>query len=169
MSNILPHEAKKAVWSMYRARFMIAGSLIALLVAGLSALSLLPSYLALHAADSTQETATASSLASDDDRAALASLKSMMAALSPIVSATTTPTSAISYALTLKPPTISIDHISYTTGQILLAGSTATREAIGGFRQTLSLDPHFKGVSIPVGDLTGAPGARFSLTLSGNF
>lgn len=173
MSNILPHEAKKAVWRMYRLRFIIAGSLVALLAAGLCALSLLPSYLALHAADveSTAST-TSSKVASDTDRAAIAFVRTTLTSLAPLVAATTTPTDAITQALSLRPSTILIDHITYAGGNpstIMIIGSAATREAINGYRQALSADPHFTTVSIPIGDLTGAPGARFSLTLSGAF
>lgn len=170
MSNILPNDAKRSAWSMYRARFIIAGSLVALFVAGLCALSLLPSYLALHAADlSGTASDTSAKTTSDTDRAAIASLRTMLTSLSPLVAATTSPSQAIAQALSLRPSTISVDHVTYEGGSIVLTGVASTREAIKGYRQALSVDPHWKSVSIPIGDLTGAPGARFSLTLSGNF
>lgn len=174
MSNILPHEAKKAVWSMYRVRFIIAGSLMALLAAGLCALSLLPSYLALHAADiaSAASSTTPPKVATDADRAAIVSLRALLTSLSPLIAGTTSPSTVITQALSLRPSTILIDHITYAGGNpgtIIIAGSAATREAINGYRQVLSADSHWKSVSIPIGDLTGEPGARFSLTLSGSF
>ncbi len=172
MSNLLPNEAKKHVWRMYRVRFVIAGSLVALLAAGLCALSLLPSYLALHAAKTVNPPPGAPvSGASEADRAAISSIQTMIKALSPLV-ATTTPTEAIVRALSLRPSGISIDHITYSAGNpatIILMGSAATREAINGYRQTLSGDPRWKTVSVPIGYLTVEPGARFSITLSGTF
>src|SRR3989344_3283850 len=172
MSNLLPKESKKAVRSMYRARFIIAASLAALLAAGFSALSLLPGYLALHAAESvTTQPSLSKSGASSADRAAIASIQAMLKALSPLV-ATTTPTAVIIQALSLRPSNITVDRIAYSadnSGSILLTGSAATREAINKYRQTLSGDAHWKGVSVPIGDLTGEPGARFSITLSGPF
>ena len=172
MSNILPHEAKSRVWRMYRMRFAIVGSLVGLLVAGFSALSLLPSYLALHAADTDRSaSSTPQRVANETDRAAILSIQTMLKALSPVI-ATSTPTSAIIQALSLRPSGITVDHITYSAGKpgtILLAGSAATREAINGYRQLLSGDSHWKTVSVPVGDLTGEPGARFSITLSGAF
>lgn len=172
MTNVLPKEAKKAVRRMYRTRFIIAASLAALLAASFSALSLLPSYLALHAAEPvTVRPGLSKSGASSADRAAIASIQAMLKALSPLVG-TTTPTAVIIRALSLRPSNITVDHITYPAdnpGTILLAGSAATREALSGYRQTLSADPLWKTVSIPIGDLTGEPGARFSITLSGDF
>ncbi len=157
---------------MYRTRFMIAGSLVGLCAAGLCALSLLPSYLALHAGEGARSvSSTPQSVANETDRAAILSIQTMLKALSPVI-ATSTPTSAIIQALALRPSGITIDHITYSAGNlgmIMLVGSTATREAINGYRQALSADPHWKTVSVPIGDLTGEPGARFSITLSGAF
>ncbi len=157
---------------MYRVRFVIAGSLVGLSTAGLSALSLLPSYLALHAAEPVKvQSGVSRSAASSADRATIASIQTMLEALSPLI-ATTTPTAAIMRALSLRPSTIAIDHITYSAdnpGMVILAGSAATRGAINGYRQALSADPHWKTVLVPVGDLTGEPGARFSITLSGTF
>ncbi len=173
MSNLLPDDAKKEIWSMYRARFTVAGSYIAILAALLCALSLLPSYLALHAdAGAGATSSTSSNKATDTDHAAIVAVQSIVASLSPIVAATTSPAAAIAEALSLRPSGITVDHITYSGGDpgtIMLVGSAATREAINGYRQALSADPHFKSVSVPVGDLAGAPGGRFSLTLSGTF
>ncbi|MDO8576286.1 MAG: hypothetical protein Q7R90_03155 [bacterium] len=172
MSNVLPKEAKKAAWRMYRARFVIAGSLVALAAAGLSALSLLPSYLALHAAGPVNTSLnTAKSASNETDRAALTSIRAMVETLAPLI-ATTTPTAAITQALSTRPPAISIDHVTYSAGSpgmIILAGTAATREALGGYRQALSANPLWKTVFVPIGDLTGEPGARFSISLSGDF
>ena len=173
MSNLLPREAQKARWSMYRARFIIAGSLVALAVAALCALALLPSYLALHPGLSTGDASSAPEKVADaKDREAIRRIQSLLGVLSPLVAATTTPTSAITQALSLRPLTVKINHIVYTRGSegtIMLVGSSAAREAINGYRQALAADPLFKTVSIPVGDLTGAPGGQFSLSLSGDF
>ncbi len=172
MSNILPHEAKKAVWRMYRIRFIIAGSLVGLLAAALCALSLLPSYLALHATGTINSNSSAAAIETvDADRAAVSSIQTMLKALSPLL-ATTTPTTAIARALSLKPSGVTIDHITYSYGNpvtVMLMGAAATREVINGYRQALSGDSRWKMVSIPIGDLTGEPGARFSITLSDAF
>ncbi len=173
MSNILPRDAQRAVNAMFRARAILAGSLLAIAIAALCALTLLPSYLALHTGEgSGVASSTIPKAVNTEDREAIARVRSALAALSPVVSATTTPLTAIEHALSLRPSTISITRISYTAGKqgtLMLVGSAATREAISGYRQALAADPLFKTASIPVSDLTGAPGAQFSLTLTGNF
>ena len=174
MSNLLPREAQRAVWGMYRTRFVIASSLLGLAVAALSLLTLLPSYLALHNANgATNVSSTSDKDADAKDKAAVRRVQSLLGVLSPLVAASTTPTAAIARALSLRPSTIAIDHISYTTerdgGSIMLVGTAATREAINGYRQALTSEPLFVAVSIPVGDLTSAPGGRFSLNLFGDF
>ena len=172
MSNILPRETKKAVWAMYRTRFAIAGSFVALSAAALCALALLPGYLALHAGDATSSaSSTPQRVANEADRAAVQSIQTMLKILAPLT-ATSTPTSAIIQALSLRPPGITVDHITYSgggSGMVMLVGSTATREAINAYKQALSADSRWKTVSVPIGDLTGDPGARFSITLSGAF
>ena len=157
---------------MYRTRFAIAGSFVALSAAALCALALLPSYLALHAGDATNSaSSTPQSVANEADRAAIQSIQTMLKTLAPLT-ATSTPTSAIIQALSLRPSGITVDHITYSggnSGMIMLVGSTATREAINAYKQALSADSRWKTVSVPIGDLTGDPGARFSITLSGAF
>ncbi len=159
---------------MYRVRFAIAGSFVALSAAGLCALALLPSYLALHAGDVAHSaSSTPQGAANEADRAAIQSIQTMLKSLAPLT-ATSTPTAAIARALSLRPSGIVVDHITYSTSaagssMIMLVGSTATREAINAYKQALSADSRWKNVSVPIGDLTGDPGARFSITLSGAF
>jgi hypothetical protein len=51
----------------------------------------------------------------------------------------------------------------------MIVGFSLARDAINVYRQALQADPHFKTVSVPVGDLAGTQGGRFSVTLSGDF
>ncbi len=173
MSNVLPEEAKEAVWRMYRARFLIAGSLVMLAVALLAALSLFPSYVILQteqggvAAEAGSGTATAQA-----DRIAVAHAQGLLTTLTPILSATTTPTAAIADALAARPIGISIDHITMTTGatgSMIVSGTAATIEAINRYQNALRADKRFTGISVPVGELAGTAGGHFSITLSGKF
>jgi hypothetical protein len=43
------------------------------------------------------------------------------------------------------------------------------RVAINAYREALAADPHFTGVAVPVGDLLGTAGGKFSITLTGAF
>ena len=158
---------------MYRARFLLAGSLIGLCAAILSALALLPSYLALHSGgESTVPAETIERSADQADRSAIIRTQQLVSKLAPLVSASTTPTQTISRALAARPSDIGVDHIVYTAGApgtLIIGGTARAREAVSAYRQALMGDSLWKSVMVPVGDLAGAPGARFSVTLSGDF
>ena len=104
MSNVLPPSVQQAVRSSYQARFIIAGSLIAIACALLAMLALLPSFLVLvisgNASSAAQSSENASATA---DSAAIAQAQALVMALSPVVSATTTPTDAIGAAIAARP------------------------------------------------------------------
>ena len=87
----------------------------------------------------------------------------------PLVEATTTPSAALARALSLRPSGVIVDHISYTPGSLVLAGLSKSREGVGIYRKALAADPTFSSVVVPIGDLAGAQGGRFSMTLSGRF
>ncbi len=170
---MLPREAQKAIWRMYLARFVLAGSCVAIAVAMLSGLALLPMYLALHSAD---EAASASLQAKNseiqNERAEIARAQSLITTLSPYASSSSTLSEAIEAALALRPKGVFVDHITYSSGDssaIVLVGSAATRDGINTYRQALQPDMRFKTVSVPVGDLAGSQGGRFSVTLTGKF
>lgn len=173
MSNVLPPTAQQAVRSAYRARFIVAGSLVAIACALLAILALLPSFLVLvisgNASSAARSSASASATA---DSAAIAQAQALVAALSPIVSATTTPTDAIRAAIAARPAGVTVGHITYTSGApgtLMLVGSGQTPSGISAYREALAADPHFTSVSVPVSDLVGAQGGQFSITASGNF
>jgi hypothetical protein len=170
MSNILPQEAQKAVWSMHRARFIVAGSAVAVIAAAISAAALAPSYLTLAVGQGFSPASGGSGSASDQaDRDAIIHTQAILGTLAPLVSATTTPTDAVSVTLALRSAGVSVNHITYASGSMIVSGTAAAREAIDAYRQALGADPHFTNASVPVGDLAGAPGGSFTITLSGNF
>lgn len=172
MSNVLPQEASRSVWGMYRARGIIAGSLVLLGAALFSAVALLPSYLALQIG--TSPTPSDQPLNSSDqvDRSAILQTQSLLAVLSPLVSATTTPSDVIARALAVRPSGVLVDHVTFTSGNpgaIVLYGSASGGDAVNAYRKALNADSDLKSVTVPVGDLAGAADGRFTMTLSGNF
>ncbi len=171
MSNVISREGRIAVGRMYRARFMIAGGLIFSATAFFAGLALLPAYLALHAVDAPSNARSASS-SQERDRAEINRAVALLSILSPLVAATTTPTNTISRALSLRSAGVHIDHITYTTGEggtIVISGTADTPTKIDAYRKSLSSEPMFTSVSVPVGDLVGAKGGHFSVTLQGTF
>lgn len=175
MSNVLPREAQRAVWRMYRARFITAGSLVAIATAGLALLALLPSYLALHAAEGRSISAVPSGEKDpkvQNERILIARAQSLLTTLAPLASATTTASDTIATSLALRPKGVTVDHIIYaggSPGEVVIVGFAHTRDRINAYRQALENDPHFKTVTVPVADLAGTQGGKFSITISGTF
>lgn len=158
MTNILPLEAQKKVWSMYRSRFLITASLVSLALSTLAALVLVPSFLALELAAPPISDAVAHSRENTPtDIAIISRTQALAGALSPILAATSSPSQRIREALSAKPQGVSVTHITYTSqpSMITLSG-TASRDTISAFRDTLAKDPLFTNVSVPVDSLIGA-------------
>jgi hypothetical protein len=51
----------------------------------------------------------------------------------------------------------------------MIVGFSPARDAVNLYRQALQADARFKTVSVPVGDLAGTQGGKFSVTLLGDF
>jgi len=158
---------------MYRVRFVLAGSAVALVAALVASVALSPSYLILQVSSGnapSQSKSDAPSVALD--RAAILETQSLLTALSPIESATSSQTQMIAEALALRPAGISINHITLTSGKpgtMILAGSAKNIAAINDYRKALGNDSNFTSVSVPVGDLAGTQNGQFSITLTGTF
>ncbi|MBI4088320.1 PilN domain-containing protein [Candidatus Kaiserbacteria bacterium] len=167
MSNVIPQETRKIIGTMYRSRFMMAFGLVGIACAALSALALLPSYLALHASGTAVQQPT--SARSESDREVVARMQVLLAALKPLVSTTTTPTGAVLSALAERPSGVHVTHITYTPGVITVTGESAIPSAVDTYRRSLTGLPLFESASVPVNDLIGAQGGSFSMTLSGEF
>ena len=170
MANILPLQAQKKIWHMYRARFLIAASLVSLALSALAALVLVPSFLALElAAPPLSDTAARSAANTPTDVVTISRTQAIIAALSPIFSATSSPSQAIIAALSARPPGVVVQNITYTAApaRITFTG-TASRDAIGAYRDALTKDPQFTSVAVPVDSLIGTNN-NFTMSLQGNF
>ena len=171
MSNVLPESARQSVWRMYRARFCIAACLVFLAVAALAFIALVPSYFTLYVGGYTSLQGSPVNAHLKDDRAAVAHAQALLGTLSPLLSATTT-SGLIADAISARPATVEISHITSTAGRpgtIILVGSAGSIKAISAYQNALRADPHFTGVSVPVGDLAGTAEGQFSITLSAYF
>jgi len=173
MSNLLPQETKTTLWRTYRARFVIAGSLVMLIAGAVSFAALSPSYLVLQIDEGGQAAQlSANATAAQADRAAITHTQALLSTLAPFVSATTTATQVITEALSEKPAGIGILHINATPGNpgvIILSGTADTPKTIAAYQKTLEADARFSDVSVPVGDLAGTANGQFSITFSANF
>lgn len=172
MSNVLPEEAKRDAWRTYRARMIIAGSLVALLAAALSLVALLPSYLVLADSGRASNARSLQQATDQIERDALAQVRSLLTIIAPVLSASTTPSEVAAAALSYRPAHILIDDVSFRVGSpgtVVIRGTAQSREAINEYRQALMKDLRFKSVSVPVGDLARAEDGHFSITLTGDF
>lgn len=171
MSNLLPESAKRARWRMYRARFIVAGSWVALAAAALSALALLPAYLALTFGGSSASKDIETIATIREDRIALAHAQSLIRVLSPLLS-TSTQTALIDEALSVRPSGVTVSHIAGNAGHpgtIVISGLVKRTELVSAYQSALRSNPHFASVLVPVGDLAGNEDGTFSVTLTADF
>ena len=173
MTNLLPEKAQRVVWSGVRARFVMTGALLMIAAAGLAVLALAPTYAVFAFASAASAAPSVSRPALDpSDVTNIAHTQGLVSQLLPLVSATTSPTDAITLALSKLSRGVKVDHITYTPGHptsLMLVGTADTREAINAYRDALLTDKHFGSVTVPVGALVGADGGRFTVTLTGAF
>ncbi|MCR4281193.1 MAG: hypothetical protein NUV88_02585 [Candidatus Kaiserbacteria bacterium] len=178
MTNVLPKESLENVWTSYRSRLILVGSVVFLAIAFLAHLALLPAYIALRIEKSAQNQSAVVPAPPDtnpQDKANkndITRAKALLTGITPIVSASSSPTEAIGVALSLRPKGVTLESINFVSGQngsITLIGDSAGREGINQYREALSKGGYFKSVSVPVGALVGSEGGKFTLTLTGNF
>jgi hypothetical protein len=173
MTNLLPADKQNDVRLFYSLRRRTVAASVAIVSAMLSLLALAPSFLLLRVEQPSSQTETV--LQNEkDDTTAISHAQELLAALSPIVAASSSVSEALNAALALRQKygSITIDHISYQSGArgtIVLSGAATESRHIDAYRRALSLDPHFTDVSVPIGALIGARNGSFSITLSGSF
>lgn len=159
---------------MYRARFTIATSLAIIGVALIFSLALIPSYLAVQLASAPVEPAVKDAHATPNDATTVSRAQALVSQISPVLSATSSATAVIKAAIKDRPAGVTLSHFAYTPGEgtapgELLISGEAAREKVAAYRDALSADPLFKGVTVPVGALVGNEGGHFSMTLTGDF
>ncbi|HEY4517031.1 MAG TPA: hypothetical protein VJG64_03735 [Candidatus Paceibacterota bacterium] len=174
MANVLPKESRKHLRRLQRSRILLAIAYAVFAVSLTVFVALLPAAIILYSASRAGSTSTSQVQSpSDDDRAALQEVRELVFVLKPVFTATTTPTQVIQHVLSLKPPTIAIDHITYTpadgAGTIALSGTSQTPSALNAYRSALAADSRFANVSVPVGDLIGSDDGRFTMTIKGTY
>jgi hypothetical protein len=172
MANVLPQNAQKKLWRMYRARFVITFSVFLFALALLAAFLLIPSYLALRIAAPPVVNANFTHTGGGvSDPTAIARAQAIVTALAPLFASTTTPSAIIGDSISQRPTGVMFDHILYTVQDgvftLTLTGS-ATRDSLNAYRAQLVTDTHFTSVSVPVSDLVGTQGGHFSITLTGS-
>ncbi len=170
MTNVLPHEARRALYASFRDRLVLTGSLIFLIAAFVSALAVLPTYLVIHAERGAllPEASDTSTGEEREGRSEAARIRTVIAGVSPLITATSTVYATVTTALAAKPSGISIDRIGFSVSEGLsLSGTASKREDVNAYRAALAADTaHFSNVSVPAASLIGAAGGRFSIQVT---
>lgn len=173
MANLLPKDFQKHLRRVERARLLLVVALVALAAALIAFAALLPASIALYHTSRIESSAGSRiPTLSEGDHAALQEIRGMVFALKLIAVATTTPSEALLHALSPKPPSVAIDHVTYAAGvpgTLTLSGTSPSPSAINAYRAALAADPHFSSASVPVSALIGANNGRFTMTITGNF
>ena len=172
MTNLLPPEELQNVRNFYRARFLTVGSFVATACALIALIALVPSFLIVWIDSSSQRVVPVVSANRELDQTEYRKTQDRIKQLALVVHATSSSMQIVMRAVNARPKGISIDRISYSTGKggaplVILAGVSARREAINAYYDTLKSDGTFKNVVIPVEDLVGTNGSRFTVTLTG--
>ncbi len=172
MSNVLPVKEQKRVWASYRQRFIALASRTLSVLALIVLATLAPSYILLML-NQPQSPVVKSQSAEADERAEATKTQTLIASLLPTVVATSSAMEIISRTLEGRPDGISINRITYSAGDgkqktIVIGGVAQSRESINALRKGLEAKGIYKSVSVPVGDLIGATGNQFTVTLVTN-
>lgn len=171
MANVLPPEVQKKVWGMYRARFVLILSIVLIVLSGLTALALFPSYIALYVAAPSLINAADSSVDVGDAAISLERSQTLIRELLPVLTATSSAMATVENALSVKPTGVRITRLTYssgTEGKIILIGS-GTRDGVSAYKDALVGLGIFSGIAVPVSALVGSNGGTFSVVLTGNF
>ncbi|MBI2612950.1 PilN domain-containing protein [Candidatus Kaiserbacteria bacterium] len=173
MANLLPPQSIRAAQGFYRSRFVFTGSLVTIVCGAIALLALLPVYAMVRGAptEAIPESAT-QALPESSDREDLARTRLMLKELQPIASSTVSVLSILEEIFVARPMGTTITSISFTRGEdgeIVLGGTSPSRDDINAYRETLAKSPRFTSVTVPIGVLAGTVGSRFTITLKGTF
>ena len=175
MSNLLPRETLRTVSNAHRARFILVGSMVAIVCGVIAFLALAPTYAIVRGErTASEDLIDASSLEAATDREEVTRARELVKELLPVASSTTPILSLLDQVLSARPTGIGITHISVrrgSPGEIVLNGIAPSRDEINAYREALSKNSHFESVSVPVpiGILTGFGVGAFNATLVGTF
>src|SRR3989338_759494 len=173
MANILPRDAMKDVRAFYRARVVLAGSLLAIACGAIALLALVPAYAICNEEQGQGEAVQAApSPASSADREEIARAQVLLRELKPIASSTPSVLEFVEAILAPRPAGVAIQSVRLARGApgtLVVTGTAPSRAAISAYRAALSDDPRFESVSVPIGNLTGAKNDRFTVTITGHF
>lgn len=154
---------------MHRARFIIVLSLMLISLALFFGIALIPSFAALEINTLSPDEVNAQGSSAADSMKDMLRSQALLNAVAPVISSTSSPSSAITKAIAVRPSGVTISQIRYiSASRSIQLGGKATREQLTAYRTALETEGTFTSVSVPVAALVGSSG-QFSVTLQGNF
>lgn len=171
MANVLPKETLKAVRGSYRSRFILVGSLIAIVSGAFALLALLPVY-AIVKAEQERTDVEVAGFSPSDERDDIMRTQALVKALKPVAVVATSSLAILNEVFSARPSGVVLSSAGYIKGvggTIAVSGQASSRESINTFRETLSKNPLFTSVTVPIGVFVGAGGSEFSMTITGDF
>lgn len=171
MSNVLPPEYIQQELARARARYVRTTGRLLLISAVVAFIALIPAYMSVRLARNALEQEVGITEDADTKAAQLEASRAqaIITALKPVAMATSSPSSALQAALSVKPAGISIKVITYGKGTLTLTAAGVNREVINDYRDALDAHPLFSSVVIPVAALVGAQEGKLTITLKGAF
>ena len=175
MANLLPLEALASVRRSHIARFILVGSLTAIICGGIALLTLVPLYVIVRVDEVTEGAGTGDrsiTALGETDQEDIIHAQKLVWELRPIIAATSSVMSILDAVLTARPNGVIVLSVSYVRGEpgtIVLRGQASSRDAINAYRTSVAKDLRFKNVSVPINDLTSAEDGHFTMTLTGTF
>jgi hypothetical protein len=170
MANLLPINAQKRVWAMYRSRFILVAGISLFVLAGAAALTLMPSYVALQVA-APPVTETKPSTGDQESAIVLERAHLAMQHVAPSLLFSTSSIGIAEEVLAMRPRGLRVTRVSYQSGdagRLTLSGD-GTRETITSYRDILNGSGKFASVNVTVGALVPAEGGPFTIVVSGAF
>lgn len=172
MANLLPPQAQKSVKGFYRSRFVFTGSLVAIVCASIAIIALLPVYVMVRTQAGENPEPATQTLSDISDREEIARARLLLKELQPIAATSTPALAILEEIFVARPAGTVVSSVSFKRGEeseIVIGGTSPSREDINAYRETLAKNPRFTSVAVPLGVLAGAAGARFTVTIKGNF
>lgn len=171
MANVLPKDSLRELRSSYRTRFILAGSLVASIVAGAVLIALVPSY-AMVKAEQERTEAKVAEFPQNDEQEDIMRAQMLVRAFKPLTASATSSLTIFDDIFSVRPAGVVLSSVGLVKGQegsIAISGRASSREQINAYRAALSENPIFESVEVPIGVFVGAEGGSFSMTITGAF
>jgi len=175
MSNLLPEKNLQKIHREYQERFLLTASSLAIVAAVFATLVLSPSLGVLYSSRPETQARASQLQQSREDSTSIAHSQMLLSQLAPVSVASSSATNAILSALSARPSGVRIDNVVYNPGSagtpstLALGGIEDSRANVDKYRTLLEANTLFSSVKLPVGDLLATQGARFTITITGNF